>query len=590
MSQLLPTRTALHASVALLLPAPLLAAPAVPPGDLLAVDVEGRPIPGLRLELIDTQLGVHGAPGPREVLTTGRNGRVEVPDAPLLPLDVRAERGQGWSVAFVHGARRLDATQPMDLVGAQPRVLTLEGTTAVVLERSGTLVVEIAGADADDVFHVTFVDDRPEPFSHRSVRATRSFRGPRGELELPPGRGSLYVCEEGTLGAPALSGAPGGGSVPYLVSVHPEATTRVELRMVDGPFTTVMAPFEQIPFENVEALAPDGATPVGTFAFRESPLRFAARLPIAMGTGYETDARLGVRLPKHFLRAAGVPLVRPEQERPEGAPERTTAPPPLDLTFTVDLGGKLRLPEMDSGWVLIATNAALLRGGPAATFQTRFVEQIELGVIELPGRADPRAPRRGQVLEPLPPEPSWTSWLVLRSPDGTPAPFREVLVSLRDGTLARAITDGEGRLEVRGARGAEVLAAVAGAPGRRVELTPASTAAEPAALVVSAGPGHVAGRWTREKGGAPVVGVVVGLLPLAEDEVRTRSRFMTRAFPVAITDRDGSFAFPDLDPGRYELRAGEGGALQIEVEAGEQPRVLRLVGMNQDVTLDESGG
>lgn len=79
-------------------------------------------------------------------------------------------------------------------------------------------------------------------------------------------------------------------------------------------------------------------------------------------------------------------------------------------------------------------------------------------------------------------------------------------------------------------------------------------------------------------------------VPLTEDEVRTRSRFMTRAFPVAITDRDGSFAFPALEPGRYELRAGQGGALQIEVEAGEQPRVLRLVGMNEDLTLDESGG
>ncbi len=589
-NQLLPTHVARSVAAALLLPAPLLAATPAPAGDLLAVDVEGRPIPGVRLELIDTQLGVHGAPGPREILTTGEDGRVEVPDAPLLPLDVRVERGQGWSVTFVHGARRIDETQPMDLVGAQPRVLTLEDTTAVVLERSGTLVVEVAGARADDVFHVTFVDDRPEPFSHRSVRATRSFRGPRGELEMPPGRGSLYVCEEGTLGAPALSGAPGGGAVPYLVSVHPGATTRVELRMVDGPFTTVMAPFEQIPFENVEALAPDGATPVGTFPFQESPLRFAARLPIAMGTGYEADAHVGVRMPKHFLRAAGVPLVRPEEERPEGAPERTTAPPPLDLTFAVDLGGKLRLPEMESGWVLIATNAALIRGGPAAGFQTRFVEQIELGVVELPRKADPRVPRRGQVLEPLPPEPSWTSWLVLRNPDGTPAPFREVLVSLRDGTLARAMADGAGRLEVRGARGEEILAAPAGAPGRRVQLTRASTAAEPAVLVLSAGPARVTGRWTREAGGAPVVGVVVGLLPLTEDEVRTRSRFMTRAFPVAITDRDGSFAFPALEPGRYELRAGQGGALQIEVEAGEQPRVLRLVGMNEDLTLDESGG
>ena len=116
-----------------------------------------------------------------------------MPDAPLLPLDVRAERGQGWSVAFVHGARRIDETQPMDLVGAQPRVLTLEDTTAVVLERSGTLVVEMAGAKADDVFHVTFVDDRPEPFSHRSVRATRSFRGPRGELEMPPGLSLIHI-------------------------------------------------------------------------------------------------------------------------------------------------------------------------------------------------------------------------------------------------------------------------------------------------------------------------------------------------------------------------------------------------------------
>ena len=120
MNQLLPKRAALRAAAALLVPAPLLAATAVSPGDLLAVDVEGRPVPGVRLELIDTQLGVHGAPGPREILTTGEDGRVEVPDAPLLPLDVRVERGQGWSVTFVHGARRIDETQPMDLWARSP--------------------------------------------------------------------------------------------------------------------------------------------------------------------------------------------------------------------------------------------------------------------------------------------------------------------------------------------------------------------------------------------------------------------------------------------------------------------------------------
>lgn len=586
-NQLLPTRAALLSAAALLLPAPLLAAPA---GDLLAVDVQGRPVPGVRLELIDTQLGVYGAPGPREILTTGEDGRVEVPDAPVLPLDVRAERGQGWCVSFVHGARRVDETQPMDLVGAQPRVLTLEDTTAVVLERTGTLVVEMAGAKEDDVYHVTFVDDRPEPFSHRSVRATRTFRGARGEFDLPPGRGTLYVCEEGTLGAPALSGAPGGGTAPYLVSVHPGGTTRVELRMVDGPFTTVMAPFEQIPFETLEAIAPDGATVVGSFSFLESPLRLAARLPIAMGTGYETDAHLGVRMPKHFLRAAGVPLVRPKPELPLGAPERTTAPPPLDLTFTADLGGKLRLPEMESGWVLLATNAALIRGGPAAGLQTRFVEQARLGVIELPPRADHRVPRRGQTLPPLPAEPSWTSWLSVRSAEGAPAPFQEIFVSLRDGTLARGLTDASGHLEVRGVRDAGALAAPMGALGLRVELTEASTAEEPALLTLPAGSGAISGQWVREKDGPTVVGVVVGLLPMTEDEVRTRSRFMTRAFPVAITDRNGAFAFSGLEPGKYELRAGPAGAIEIEVTAGGEVRELRLVGMNADITLEESGG
>ena len=544
----------------------------------------------MRLELIDTQLGVYEAPGPREILTTGEDGRVEVPDAPLLPLDVRAERGQGWSVAFVHGARRIDETQPMDLVGAQPRVLTLEDTTAVVLERSGTLVVEVAGAKADDVFHVTFVDDRPEPFSHRSVRATRSFRGPRGELEMPRPRLPLRLRggdprRAGALGrAGRWRGALSRVRAPRRHDSGRAPHGRRALHDRDGALRTD-------PLRERRGPRPDGATPVGTFPFRESPLRFAARLPIAMGTGYEADAHLGVRMPKHFLRAAGVPLVRPEEERPEGAPERTTAPPPLDLTFAVDLGGKLRLPEMESGWVLIATNAALIRGGPAAGFQTRFVEQIELGVIELPRKADPRVPRRGQVLEPLPPEPSWTSWLVLRNPDGTPAPFREVLVSLRDGTLARAMADGEGRLEVRGARGEEILAAPAGAPGRRVQLTRASTAAEPAVLVLSAGRARVTGRWTREAGGAPVVGVVVGLLPLTEDEVRTRSRFMTRAFPVAITDRDGSFRVsrPGARPLRAPRRAGRrapdrGGGRRAAACA------LRLVGMNEDVALDESGG
>lgn len=580
--QLLPTRAVLGA---LLLAAPLHAA-----GDLLAVDAEGRPLPGVQLELVMTQPGVYGAAGPRRVLTTGEDGRVDAPAGDLAPLDVKVAPGQGWGVSFVHGPRITDETQAEDLMGAKPRVWTLEGTTTVVLDRTGTLVVEVVNASPEDVFHVTLVDERPEIFSHRPQRETRTFRGARGELDLPAGRGTLYVCEEGSLGAAALAGTPQGGAAPYLVSVHPGARTHVELRMVDGPFTSILAPFEQIPFETLEALSPDGVSVVGSFEFAASPLRIPTRIAIAMGTSYDGEGHLTARFPKHFVRAAGIPLVRPEPERPLGAPERETAPPPLDLTIAVDLGGKIRLPEVESGWVMFATSAAMLRGGMTGGLQTRFTNEPTSGVLELPDRADPRVPRRGQVLEPLPPVPTWTAHLALVDAAGAAAPHREILVALDDGTLARGITDARGRLEVRGVRGGEPIACPLGAVGTQASLEEgAGTEAEPARLVLPAPGSPFEGTWLAREEGAPVVGQVVALLPLEAADMDKRARFMTRAFPIAITDREGRFRIDGVPAGRYRVHAGRGAAGEIALGTGDEPARAGLTGTDEDLALRVEG-
>ena len=407
-----------------------------------------------------------------------------------------------------------------------------------MLVETGVVTLEVIGADGDDRFVATFIDERPEPDLHRPVRVSRAFGGPVGALRFPPGRGRLHVAREGALGG-IVCGARG----PLTVAVRSGATTALRIELVDGPVTSIMAPFQSIPFETLDALAPDGETPVGAFPFESTPLRLPSALPRVAGSGVEGATLARMTRARQLVRGRDVPLQRAEPEAYEGAtpPEYRLATVPLDLIFGVQHGETIRLPEVNGGWVRLARSgiAGMERlGGRAGT---TGVERVAPGVVLLPGGAEGAARVR-----------------VLRG-DGSPAPHAEVLLTARRLGAVRAVTDAAGRLEVRGVGEAGVTGCLAGAPAARFELG----AGAEARVVEGPEPAAVAGLW---EGAEP--GVTMALLAPDEDERSRRDPFGSAGFPIAVTDARGRFDFGAVEPGAYRLQILGGGDVELTVPAG----------------------
>lgn len=508
--------------------APLLALP----GDLIAVDTGGRPVAGATFELVLTVPGAFESPDARPTLTTNEEGRVELPEDGLAPLDF-ACTSKGWSIRAVHGDRSLDEEAGVDLLD-QPIYAYAPGADVVcVLERSGELEVLIPGASDDDITYVVFIDERPEPGVHRAVRASGAITGKSGTLRVPAGRGIVYAASRGHLGAPVIS-----RNGPLLVSINPGDLSTVSLQFSEGSESILQAPFGSIPFGQLEALAPDAKTVVARFAFEESPLRLPALLPFTTASSDAENAGGGMRLPKHLVRAAGIPLVRPAPgpPDPDARPEDAVAPPPLELLFTLDIGGKLRLPEAESGWVGLAKNAVTQMRGLLRAEPERPVHFVKPGVLRYAGDHD----------DP------WTGIVRIASPDGDPAPFHEVLLTKSGGGFARGITGPDGTLRVEGLGPRPLTVALLDDVGRRTVLDRGKSEGR---IQVSAPGVTVAGTWLIAAEGAPATGGLLALVPLAEGEADGRRFFGTRSTPVAAVDARGRYSFGELAPGDYELRA-----------------------------------
>ena len=505
---------------------------AASPGDLIAVDSEGRPIADAQFELVTTVPGAFDAAETGTKLTTNKEGRAELPKDGLAPLDFVCTSGD-WAIRAVHGDRQLDEEAGVDLLDKPIYSYAQDADVICVLERTGELEVLIPAAEVDDVTHIVFIDERPEPGVHRAVRSSGEMTGKRGTVRVPAGRGIVYAAADGHLGAPIIS-----RNGPLLVSINPGDRATVSLEFSEGRETIVQAPFGSIPFDVLEALAPDAETVIARFPFEESPLRLPSLLPFSTASADVENAGGGMRLPKHLVRAAGIPLVRPAPgpPAPDARPEDTVAPPPLELLFTLDIGGKLRLPEAENGWIQLAKNAviqmrSLLRAEPPAA--ARFV-------------------RAGTMRYELERENPWTGSVRIVTPDGEPAPFREVLVTKAGGGLARGITGPDGTLRIEALGPWALTVALADDIGRRTVLDREN---KEGSIAIGALGHTLAGTWLVAKDGAPVTGGILALVSRVEGEAQSRRFFGTRSTPIAAIDALGRYSFGRIPSGEYEIRA-----------------------------------
>ncbi|MEO1698195.1 MAG: hypothetical protein AAFU73_12930 [Planctomycetota bacterium] len=506
------------------------------PATLLAVDSEGATITDVSFAL---RRSVPGALEPvAEIVRTGADGRVLVPvDADGLgPVDIEVgpSSADTWALRFLHASRAIQTDAGLDAAGRPLVTLAPGGEHVAVLVPTGTLRLEIAGAEPDERFVATFVDERPEPFFHRNVRTSRAFEGPSAALHLPPGRGYLHLARESALGGYVQCES---GSL--LVAVRPGATTLLRIAFTQGPLTTLQAPFESIPFDTVELLGLDGQTVAGALAFDASPLRIPSSLPHVVGLDREGDALARGSRAKAPLRARGVPIVR---EQPgvfanSGIPGYRLANAPVQLVFGVDVGRKVRLPQDMGGWMQLmqagvsATSPASFRGGPLV------VERPRPGELRL--APDPRL--GGAV--PLGGLDAHT--VVVVDSDGRPLPLREVVVQGPDGAVGhpatRAITDAEGRLRLLWNRPLEVRPVDRARSVQTAQVDGSGTvrvAAEDAGA-------RVRGTWE----GAPT-GTVLTLSLGSEGDRATVPPW------VAVTDSRGHFDFGRVPPGPARVVAG----------------------------------
>lgn len=532
---------------------------------LLVVDRSGTPVPDVELTFIDRLPGTSVSARLTGGERTDAGGWIRwSPESAPDALDVRSADPR-WSVAYVHAERILEA----DAGGAE-RLATLDlGQPAVcVLERTGTLEIEVVGARPEDRFHATWTDARPEPASHRKAQASVTFTGPRGRLRARAGRGTLYLTRDGSLGAAALR-----NGAPLLVSLTAGETSTARVRLEDGPETLFLAPFDTIQFQRLQALAPDGETVVADLDFESSPLRVPSVIPVSVDG--DVDGRPGARprLPKHLMRAVDAPASL-SSLGPGGAPPAGTRPgverAPVLVVFPVDLGGKLRFPEVEQGWIRLAQQgnlfltsqpfsilpgAAPLRSAPGVA----RLDRVYAGALRSPG--PPQAPRS----------------LAVTAPGGEPAAHREVLVVSAPLPPFRALTDRDGRLEIRGATGPRIEVMAVENLADRITLTAPRDGEAAPTLTLGGAVGIVRGTWDLRGAAGRVLALVPG-----EEERSARGPAGTSAMPLCLADALGQFHFGPVPAGAYrlsidgvdvaavEVRGGETTALEVE---GDPPKV-----------------
>lgn len=557
-----------------------LAAQAHADWELRAVDDAGRPLAGVSLELVETAAGGGGgrALGSASLFTTDADGRIGGEGDTPFALDV-VSRDPSWSVAFLHADRTpdldIDEVERKDLLGRPLLKLDLERPGLCVLAPTGTIRIRVPSAGAEERFHACFVDDRPEPASHRTARASITFEGAEGTLVAPAGRGNLYLAREGALGAPVVAGGR-----PLLVSVAGGGTSEVEVRFVEGPATTLVAPFGVVPFRRVKAMTPDGRTIVADLAFESSPLRVPSSIPVTIDTDVDTPLAIAARLQKHLVRGTDIPgdnALDPARGEAQDAPRPEVETAPAELLFTVDIGAKVRFPALEAGWEIFARSGltALAGAGSAGGFGADLRSAPgSLSLGSLPdGLGD------GAAGGP------WAAQITVTGADGAPAAFREVLVSLVGIPPIRCASGADGRIQIDGIRAGSALVASLPTPFDRVTLErPDTDAVREGALRLSTARREVQGTWTTAEGDRPMRGSVVVLVPRSQEEMAQRNVLGTRAFPLAITDANGTFDFGAVPCGEYVLHTELLSAHEVDVTAPADASasgglVLRLRGL-----------
>ena len=552
----------------------LLAASSAAASDLIVVDTQGAPVAGIGIELVTRPVGAYGPATTPSVRVTDKAGRApmsdDVPGATFVaPLDF-ASNDPSWAIQFVHGQREVDEAAGLDFVGNALQTYGGADDIVIVVERLGTVVARVHGAAPSDRFHWTFMDERPEPESHRPVRVGGTFTGATGELRVPVGRGTLYMAREDFLGTPVL-----GEGGPVIVSVTAGGSSEIGVSFLPGPLTPIQAPFERIPFANVEALAPDGVTVIGLFPFERSPLRLPSAIPVATRAGDPDPAEPRLRLPRHLVRAKDIPIQIPGEEptdrREAGTPDadgnaiRVLENAPMELTFSVDPGRKLRLPEMSGGWIERAKEGAALLAGPMGGFATSpDVRRGAPGAIEIASTGTGAA---------------WTGVVEITDDSGEPQPYCEVLVAVKDMQVVRSIAGADGVLSVSGLRSDAITVARLDAIGTRATLLRPEPGTNSVATIGGRGASvNVTAGW-KDLTEAPPQGTAVVLAPAEEAETEARKAFQTRSVPFATVDAKGVIDFGSVPSGVYSMRTSDGGSVLLDLNPDG----------NTSVTIELSG-
>ncbi|MEM9381721.1 MAG: hypothetical protein AAGB93_17330 [Planctomycetota bacterium] len=557
--------------------------------ELRAVDDAGRPVAGVALEFVQSAAETGGgarALGGASRFTTDDEGRIGGEGDTPFALDV-VSLDPAWSVAFLHTDRApeldIDEVEREDLLGRPLLRLDLERPGLCVLAPTGTIRIRVVGAKAGDRFHACFVDDRPEPASHRTARSSTTFDGASGTLVAPAGRGNLYVAREGALGAPVVANGR-----PLLVSVVGGGTSEVELRFVDGPTTTLVAPFGVLPFRRVKALTPDGATVVADLAFESSPLRIPSSIAVTTDTEVDAPLAIAARLQKHLVRGEEIPgsdALDPARGAAQDAPRPEVETAPAELLFTVDVGAKVRFPELETGWEIFARSGLSVLAGAGS------VGGFRGDVRSAPGSLVIGALPEG-IGDRASPDGPWTAQVTLTAGPGGSGGFREVLVSVGGIPPIRSAADSDGRLRIDGIPSGSILVASLVAPFDRVVVEqPRNDAVPEATLRVSTRRRTVRGTWTDADGNRPKRGAVVALVPSDPEEAAQRYGLGTRAFPLAITDANGTFDFGPVPCGAYMLQTDLSSAHELSVPAADDgsrpdPIVVRLRGLEGTPELE----
>lgn len=552
---------------ALTLPAVSAAAPL----DLRVVDSQGHSVPGVSIEFVDQPVGAFGVVDLPVRRTSDESGIVSTADLARPPLNFRVATASGteqathWAIRFIHGHRVEDTTAGPDLLGFKPRVYDLTRDVVCVVEEAGTIEIRVVGAKEGDQFHGAFVDQRPEPESHRNVTASGSFSGPAGSIRVPAGRGSLYLAQHGFLGAPALS-----NQGPLMVSVAPGQVTQVTVRFLDGPTARLIAPFDTIPFENMQALAPDGETVVADLPFEASPLRVPSRFAVTASGARAPSTLPSARYPKHLMRAVDVPLALPAVEDPnaQDVAKRYIERPPMELIFAVDPGAKMRLPEVSGGWVSQA------EGGMALLSRAMFGARMDTGVAR---------PGLGRLsVGDASADAAWSAKVTVTGKDGSPLPLVETFVAVPGKTLSRGITGLDGTLTILGLTGDSVAVGLVDSIADHARLDRPGSGESSVSRAIATGPRiRVRGSWKRSPEETSVGDLMV-LMPASLESMADRRQFMTHAAPIAFVDAGGHFDFGAVPAGQYTLRAGSTSEAPLDLApSDDQPTT--------DATLNLSG-